>query len=194
VIGVPADVFVDGTADPGVMDGVCVGLVAELVEDPDDDDADDGEPIEPVVARASRTTSVAVEPTMAARLTIRVTSRARLAGCRRVRLIGLALRSTLIRTSSSAVSTVERGPEGFLDEDCERPVSASSTCSSLRARLRRDRTLWLETLRVAARLHGRRAACAESYHVDIRYVGERSSAHRDVCRPGIDTMEQEPDR
>ncbi len=123
MIGVPADVFVDGTADPGVMDGVCVGLVAELVEDPDDDDADDGEPIEPVVARASLTTSVAVEPTMAARLTIRVTSRARLAGCRRVRLIGLALRSTLIRTSSSAVSNVERGPEGFLDEDCEPPVS-----------------------------------------------------------------------
>jgi hypothetical protein len=80
VIGVPADVLVVGTADPESMDGVCVGLVAELVEDPDDDDTDDGEPIAPVVARASRTTSVAVEPTMAARLRNSVTSLARLAG------------------------------------------------------------------------------------------------------------------
>lgn len=97
MIGVPADVFVDGTADPGVMDGVCVGLVAELVEDPDDDDADDGEPIEPVVARASLTTSVAVEPTIVATLTNSVTSLARLAGWRRVRLVVFVFRSTLIR-------------------------------------------------------------------------------------------------
>jgi len=135
VIGVPADVFVDGTADPEMMGGVRVGLVVELVEDPDDDDADDGEPMATVVARASLTTSVAVEPTIAATLTNRVTSRARLAGWRRVRLIGGALRSTLIRISSSAVSNVERGPKGLLGEGCEPPVSRRSRSGACRGGL-----------------------------------------------------------
>jgi hypothetical protein len=82
VIGVPADVFVDGTADPESMDGVCVGLVAELVEDPDDDVWSDDEvaPVAATVATASLIAKVAVEPTMAARLTNSVTSLARLAG------------------------------------------------------------------------------------------------------------------
>lgn len=83
MIGVPADVFVDGTADPESMDGVCVGLVAELVEDPDDDvwsDDDEVAPVAATVATASLIAKVAVEPTMAARLTNSVTSLARLAG------------------------------------------------------------------------------------------------------------------
>jgi hypothetical protein len=82
VIGVPADVFVDGTADPESMDGVCAGLVAEL-EDPDDDvwsDDDEVAPVAATVATASLIAKVAVEPTMAVRLTNSVTSLARLAG------------------------------------------------------------------------------------------------------------------
>ena len=79
MIGVPADVFVDGTADPESMDGVCAGLVAE----PDDDvwsDDDEVAPVAATVATASLIAKVAVEPTMAARLTNSVTSLARLAG------------------------------------------------------------------------------------------------------------------
>ncbi|MDP9299794.1 MAG: hypothetical protein M3P43_02695 [Actinomycetota bacterium] len=83
MIGVPDDVFVDGTADPELMDGVCVGLVAELVEDPDVDvwsDGDDEAPVAATVATASLIAKVAVEPTIAARLTNSVTRLACFAG------------------------------------------------------------------------------------------------------------------
>jgi hypothetical protein len=89
VTAVPEEVFVDGTADPEVVD--VEDLVVVPAPRPDVDALLDDDDVELVAATegvAPLAASVPVNPPIATRLATRVTSLARLAGCRRLRRLG----------------------------------------------------------------------------------------------------------
>ena len=89
VTAVPEEVFVDGMADPEVVDVEDPVVVSAARPDMDallDDD--DVELVAPTEVVAPRAASVPVNPPIATRLATRVTSLARLAGCRRLRRLG----------------------------------------------------------------------------------------------------------